>query len=231
MIVFPSVRNDSCLVSHLFCTVNGMHSMSYIHAGALSKPRIPSSVFIPESSMVDKNIYIVQGEISTVVGAIKRNSRWNTHTPLVSALYEITILFADLSELRLAVLKLWTLKGRLQSVFSSDVCDSQTEQKSNSSKSIIKVHLRGLLLLYSALFTTYKYLLETQEHCGPFALCIKMQSVYLDTLSWWQDMQLHLALTTVCHLITACIVNRSDISRFQSCCYAIKAHPSSLLWG
>ncbi|XP_019737650.1 Golgi-specific brefeldin A-resistance guanine nucleotide exchange factor 1 isoform X5 [Hippocampus comes] len=32
--------------------------------------------------MVDKSIYIVQGEISAVVGAIKRNSRWNTHTPL-----------------------------------------------------------------------------------------------------------------------------------------------------
>ncbi|XP_060896489.1 Golgi-specific brefeldin A-resistance guanine nucleotide exchange factor 1 isoform X1 [Labrus mixtus] len=32
--------------------------------------------------MVDKNIYIVQGEIGTVVGAIKRNSRWNSHTPL-----------------------------------------------------------------------------------------------------------------------------------------------------
>ncbi|XP_035255460.1 Golgi-specific brefeldin A-resistance guanine nucleotide exchange factor 1 isoform X3 [Anguilla anguilla] len=32
--------------------------------------------------MVDKNIYIVQGEISAVVGAIKRNSRWSTHTPL-----------------------------------------------------------------------------------------------------------------------------------------------------
>uniref|UniRef100_A0A673WLU2 Golgi-specific brefeldin A-resistance guanine nucleotide exchange factor 1 n=1 Tax=Salmo trutta TaxID=8032 RepID=A0A673WLU2_SALTR len=32
--------------------------------------------------MVDKNIYIVQGEIITVVSAIKRNSRWNTHTPL-----------------------------------------------------------------------------------------------------------------------------------------------------
>lgn len=32
--------------------------------------------------MVDKKIYIVQGEVSTVVGAIKRNSRWNTHTPL-----------------------------------------------------------------------------------------------------------------------------------------------------
>ncbi|XP_075790650.1 Golgi-specific brefeldin A-resistance guanine nucleotide exchange factor 1 isoform X3 [Pelodiscus sinensis] len=32
--------------------------------------------------MVDKNIYIVQGEISTVVGAIKRNARWNTHTHL-----------------------------------------------------------------------------------------------------------------------------------------------------
>lgn len=34
--------------------------------------------------MVDKKIYIIQGEIATVVGAIKRNSRWNTHTPLVS---------------------------------------------------------------------------------------------------------------------------------------------------
>ncbi|KAK7148926.1 hypothetical protein R3I93_013063 [Phoxinus phoxinus] len=32
--------------------------------------------------MVDKNIYIVQGEISVVVSAIKRNSRWSTHTPL-----------------------------------------------------------------------------------------------------------------------------------------------------
>ncbi|XP_061646652.1 Golgi-specific brefeldin A-resistance guanine nucleotide exchange factor 1 isoform X5 [Phyllopteryx taeniolatus] len=35
-----------------------------------------------ELSMVDKSIYIVQGEITAVVGAIKRNSRWNTHTPL-----------------------------------------------------------------------------------------------------------------------------------------------------
>lgn len=34
--------------------------------------------------MLDKKIYIIQGEIGTVVGAIKRNSRWNTHTPLVS---------------------------------------------------------------------------------------------------------------------------------------------------
>uniref|UniRef100_UPI00398E6121 Golgi-specific brefeldin A-resistance guanine nucleotide exchange factor 1-like n=1 Tax=Pristiophorus japonicus TaxID=55135 RepID=UPI00398E6121 len=33
-------------------------------------------------TMVDKSIYIVQGEISSVVGAIKRNSRWTTHTPL-----------------------------------------------------------------------------------------------------------------------------------------------------
>ncbi|CAF92103.1 unnamed protein product [Tetraodon nigroviridis] len=32
--------------------------------------------------MVDKKIYIIQGEVGTVVGAIKRNSRWNTHTPL-----------------------------------------------------------------------------------------------------------------------------------------------------
>ncbi|XP_073452722.1 Golgi-specific brefeldin A-resistance guanine nucleotide exchange factor 1 isoform X4 [Aquarana catesbeiana] len=32
--------------------------------------------------MVDRNIYIVQGEISTIVGAIKRNARWSMHTPL-----------------------------------------------------------------------------------------------------------------------------------------------------
>ncbi|XP_053306901.1 Golgi-specific brefeldin A-resistance guanine nucleotide exchange factor 1 isoform X2 [Spea bombifrons] len=32
--------------------------------------------------MVDRNIYIIQGEISTVVGAIKRNARWSIHTPL-----------------------------------------------------------------------------------------------------------------------------------------------------
>ncbi|XP_069466354.1 Golgi-specific brefeldin A-resistance guanine nucleotide exchange factor 1 [Ambystoma mexicanum] len=32
--------------------------------------------------MVDRNIYIVQGEIGYVVGAIKRNARWSTHTPL-----------------------------------------------------------------------------------------------------------------------------------------------------
>ncbi|XP_060625194.2 Golgi-specific brefeldin A-resistance guanine nucleotide exchange factor 1 isoform X1 [Anolis sagrei] len=31
---------------------------------------------------VDKNIYIVQGEINTVVGAIKRSARWSTHTHL-----------------------------------------------------------------------------------------------------------------------------------------------------
>ncbi|XP_056386551.1 Golgi-specific brefeldin A-resistance guanine nucleotide exchange factor 1 isoform X3 [Hyla sarda] len=32
--------------------------------------------------MVDKNIYIVQGEIGIIVGAIKRNARWSMHTPL-----------------------------------------------------------------------------------------------------------------------------------------------------
>ncbi|KAM9477746.1 Golgi-specific brefeldin A-resistance guanine nucleotide exchange factor 1 isoform 1-T1 [Clarias gariepinus] len=32
--------------------------------------------------MVDKNIYIIHGEIATVVGAIKRNSRYSTHTTL-----------------------------------------------------------------------------------------------------------------------------------------------------
>nr|XP_033796317.1 Golgi-specific brefeldin A-resistance guanine nucleotide exchange factor 1 isoform X2 [Geotrypetes seraphini]XP_033796319.1 Golgi-specific brefeldin A-resistance guanine nucleotide exchange factor 1 isoform X2 [Geotrypetes seraphini] len=32
--------------------------------------------------MVDKSIYIIQGEIKIVASAIKRNARWSTHTPL-----------------------------------------------------------------------------------------------------------------------------------------------------
>uniref|UniRef100_A0A8C2HDC0 Golgi-specific brefeldin A-resistance guanine nucleotide exchange factor 1 n=1 Tax=Cyprinus carpio TaxID=7962 RepID=A0A8C2HDC0_CYPCA len=44
--------------------------------------------------MVDKNIYIVQGEISVVVAAIKRNSRWSTHTPLVN----FSFVIPDLSD-------------------------------------------------------------------------------------------------------------------------------------
>ncbi|KAI4812786.1 hypothetical protein KUCAC02_024154, partial [Chaenocephalus aceratus] len=48
--------------------------------------------------MVDKNIYIVQGEISTVVGAIKRNSRWNTHTPLDEEQDPLLNSFAHLKE-------------------------------------------------------------------------------------------------------------------------------------
>lgn len=40
---------------------------------------------------MDKKIYIVQGEVGTVVGAIKRNSRWNTHTPLVRLLPSVAL--------------------------------------------------------------------------------------------------------------------------------------------
>ncbi|XP_035185211.1 Golgi-specific brefeldin A-resistance guanine nucleotide exchange factor 1 isoform X2 [Oxyura jamaicensis] len=59
--------------------------------------------------MVDKNIYIVQGEINAVVGAIKRNARWSTHThldeerdPLLhsfSILKEVLNNITDLSEI------------------------------------------------------------------------------------------------------------------------------------
>uniref|UniRef100_A0AAV2JLU2 Uncharacterized protein n=1 Tax=Knipowitschia caucasica TaxID=637954 RepID=A0AAV2JLU2_KNICA len=31
---------------------------------------------------MERRVYMVQGEVGLVVGAIKRNSRWNTHTPL-----------------------------------------------------------------------------------------------------------------------------------------------------
>uniref|UniRef100_A0A8C5CGU9 Golgi brefeldin A resistant guanine nucleotide exchange factor 1 n=1 Tax=Gadus morhua TaxID=8049 RepID=A0A8C5CGU9_GADMO len=49
--------------------------------------------------MVDKNIYIVQGEIGTVVGAIKRNSRWNTHTPLDEEQDPLLSSFAQLKDI------------------------------------------------------------------------------------------------------------------------------------
>ncbi|KAM6956606.1 Golgi-specific brefeldin A-resistance guanine nucleotide exchange factor 1 [Aplochiton taeniatus] len=49
--------------------------------------------------MVDKNIYIVQGEICTVVGAIKRNSRWNTHTPLDEEQDPLLNSFSQLKEI------------------------------------------------------------------------------------------------------------------------------------
>ncbi|KAM9726500.1 LOW QUALITY PROTEIN: Golgi-specific brefeldin A-resistance guanine nucleotide exchange factor 1 [Menidia menidia] len=56
--------------------------------------------------MVDKNIYIVQGEITTVVGAIKRNSRWNTHTsldeeqdPLLNSFSQLKEILSNIKEL------------------------------------------------------------------------------------------------------------------------------------
>ncbi|XP_052616493.1 Golgi-specific brefeldin A-resistance guanine nucleotide exchange factor 1 isoform X2 [Peromyscus californicus insignis] len=59
--------------------------------------------------MVDKNIYIIQGEINIVVGAIKRNARWSTHIPLdeerdpllhsFSHLKEVLNSVAELSEI------------------------------------------------------------------------------------------------------------------------------------
>uniref|UniRef100_A0A8C6NIH7 Golgi brefeldin A resistant guanine nucleotide exchange factor 1 n=1 Tax=Nothobranchius furzeri TaxID=105023 RepID=A0A8C6NIH7_NOTFU len=49
--------------------------------------------------MIDKHIYIVQGEITTVVGAIKRNSRWNTHTSLDEEQDPLLKSFGHLKEL------------------------------------------------------------------------------------------------------------------------------------
>ncbi|XP_055026816.2 Golgi-specific brefeldin A-resistance guanine nucleotide exchange factor 1 isoform X7 [Misgurnus anguillicaudatus] len=49
--------------------------------------------------MMDKNIYIVQGEISIVVAAIKRNSRWSTHTPLDEEQDPLLNSFSNLKEI------------------------------------------------------------------------------------------------------------------------------------
>ncbi|XP_054838203.1 Golgi-specific brefeldin A-resistance guanine nucleotide exchange factor 1 isoform X2 [Eublepharis macularius] len=50
-------------------------------------PTLPGGAAVSEAGwmegtarIVDKNIYIIQGEINTVVGAIKRSARWSTHT-------------------------------------------------------------------------------------------------------------------------------------------------------
>uniref|UniRef100_A0A8C0TM18 Golgi-specific brefeldin A-resistance guanine nucleotide exchange factor 1 n=1 Tax=Canis lupus familiaris TaxID=9615 RepID=A0A8C0TM18_CANLF len=48
--------------------------------------------------MVDKNIYIIQGEINIVVGAIKRNARWSTHTPLDEERDPLLHSFSNLKE-------------------------------------------------------------------------------------------------------------------------------------
>ncbi|XP_005995194.1 Golgi-specific brefeldin A-resistance guanine nucleotide exchange factor 1 isoform X2 [Latimeria chalumnae] len=48
--------------------------------------------------MGDKKIYIVQGEITTVVGAIKRNARWSTHMPLDEEQDPLLYSFSHLKE-------------------------------------------------------------------------------------------------------------------------------------
>ncbi|KAG7229861.1 hypothetical protein INR49_012411, partial [Caranx melampygus] len=62
-----------------------------------------------KSSMesMDKNIYIVQGEICTVVGAIKRNSRWNTHTPLDEEQDPLLNSFSQLKEILNNIKGMW----------------------------------------------------------------------------------------------------------------------------
>uniref|UniRef100_A0A8C5S5L4 Uncharacterized protein n=1 Tax=Laticauda laticaudata TaxID=8630 RepID=A0A8C5S5L4_LATLA len=43
---------------------------------------VTSCLCFRTARIVDKNIYIVQGEINTVIGAIKRSARWSTHVRL-----------------------------------------------------------------------------------------------------------------------------------------------------
>nr|XP_032805808.1 Golgi-specific brefeldin A-resistance guanine nucleotide exchange factor 1 isoform X1 [Petromyzon marinus]XP_032805809.1 Golgi-specific brefeldin A-resistance guanine nucleotide exchange factor 1 isoform X1 [Petromyzon marinus]XP_032805810.1 Golgi-specific brefeldin A-resistance guanine nucleotide exchange factor 1 isoform X1 [Petromyzon marinus]XP_032805811.1 Golgi-specific brefeldin A-resistance guanine nucleotide exchange factor 1 isoform X1 [Petromyzon marinus] len=56
--------------------------------------------------MVDKSIYIVQGEITTVVNAIKRSSRWNTHNPLDDEQDPLLGSFCQLKEVLNSITKL-----------------------------------------------------------------------------------------------------------------------------
>lgn len=74
--------------------------------------------------MVDKNIYIVQGEINAVVGAIKRNARWSTHTHLVSYLELLLSVAAGRNTSgrnRLALEKYLSFFGTCYSTFVSKV--------------------------------------------------------------------------------------------------------------
>ncbi|EDL41982.1 golgi-specific brefeldin A-resistance factor 1 [Mus musculus] len=56
--------------------------------------------------MVDKNIYIIQGEINIVVGAIKRNARWSTHIPLDEERDPLLHSFSNLKEVLNSVTEL-----------------------------------------------------------------------------------------------------------------------------
>ncbi|TKS85155.1 Golgi-specific brefeldin A-resistance guanine nucleotide exchange factor 1 [Collichthys lucidus] len=69
-----------------------------------------------KSSMMDKNIYMVQGEIGTVVGAIKRNSRWNTHTPLDEEQDPLLNSFGHLKEV------LNNIKGKRAAIVAMQIC-------------------------------------------------------------------------------------------------------------
>lgn len=77
----------------------------------------PFSCLIFRFAMVDKNIYIIQGEIAIVVGAIKRNSRWSTHTPLVKWL--CVYMFNSFMLIR--------LKGRFENVIFTGTCKLSKE--------------------------------------------------------------------------------------------------------
>ncbi|XP_041865617.1 Golgi-specific brefeldin A-resistance guanine nucleotide exchange factor 1 isoform X2 [Melanotaenia boesemani] len=63
--------------------------------------------------MVDKSIYIVQGEITTVVGAIKRNSRWNTHTSLDEEQDPLLNSFGQLKEILNSIKELSDIEPNL----------------------------------------------------------------------------------------------------------------------
>ncbi|KAM4590678.1 Golgi-specific brefeldin A-resistance guanine nucleotide exchange factor 1 isoform 3-T3 [Odontesthes bonariensis] len=67
--------------------------------GCIMMPDVLKWLKWQKGSMVDKNIYIVQGEITTVVGAIKRNSRWNTHTSLDEEQDPLLNSFSQLKEI------------------------------------------------------------------------------------------------------------------------------------
>ncbi|XP_035461368.2 Golgi-specific brefeldin A-resistance guanine nucleotide exchange factor 1 isoform X3 [Scophthalmus maximus] len=66
----------------MFCCRRGNKLITSKKDFVASPDIVTAEVNQRKSSMVDKNIYIIQGEISTVVGAIKSHSRWKTHTPL-----------------------------------------------------------------------------------------------------------------------------------------------------
>uniref|UniRef100_A0A9J8A8K9 Golgi-specific brefeldin A-resistance guanine nucleotide exchange factor 1 n=1 Tax=Cyprinus carpio carpio TaxID=630221 RepID=A0A9J8A8K9_CYPCA len=128
--------------------------------------------------MVDKNIYIVQGEISVVVAAIKRNSRWSTHTPLDEEQDPLLNSFSQLKE-TLNNIKDANHEGAAEGI--ENMADAVTHARfvgtdpASDEVVLMKILqvLRSLLLTPVGAHLTNESVCEIMQSC--FRICFEMR--------------------------------------------------------